>query len=246
MKKSNNIIVIIIVVLIATSGMVGSAFLLSRFFVRIQRDQDKSISVKGYSEKKLKSDFGKFSITISVSNIKLIDGYKDLEKGVKAVNEQLKSIGFKPDEVSCGVIYISKIYQKVNGKDTNNLQSYEICQQVFVSSSNVELIEQRYKEVFSLIAQGIELTITPPDYFVADLNRFKLELLAEASGNARARALAIVKKSGGVLGKIISARQGVIQITAPCSDEISDYGAYDTKSLQKIIKIVVTAEFMVN
>jgi len=55
-----------------------------------------------------------------------------------------------------------------------------------------------------------------------------------------------VKKSGGVLGKIISARQGVIQITAPCSDEISDYGAYDTKSLQKIIKIVVTAEFMVN
>jgi hypothetical protein len=244
MKK--NVFAVFMVVLIATSGMLGSAFLLSRFFIRIQKEENKSISVKGYAETQVKSDFGKFSINILVSNSKLIDGYKDLETGVNAVEEQLNVIGFKQPEISRGIISITKIYQKVAGKNTNDLEAYEISQEVFVSSANVELIERRYKEIFPLIARGIELTITPPDYFVADLNKYKVKLLAEAAANARERALAIVEKSGGILGKIISARQGVIQITAPCSDETSDYGAFDTKSPEKIIKTVVTADFMVN
>jgi len=44
----------------------------------------------------------------------------------------------------------------------------------------------------------------------------------------------------------VSATQGVFQITAPNSTEVSDYGSYDTSTIEKTVKAVVSCEFSVS
>ena len=69
--------------------------------------------------------------------------------------------------------------------------------------------------------------------------------MAKASENAKERAKLLVLGSGAKLGKVVSASQGVFQITKPLSNEISDYGVYDTSSVEKQITCVVTIQFAV-
>lgn len=70
-------------------------------------------------------------------------------------------------------------------------------------------------------------------------------MLGEASKNAKRRAEQLVANSGGKIGPLRSSKMGVFQITRPNSNEVSDYGIYDTSSLEKEITAVVNAEFYV-
>jgi hypothetical protein len=52
-------------------------------------------------------------------------------------------------------------------------------------------------------------------------------------------------RSGGKVGGLSSASQGVFQITAVNSTDTSDYGVYDTSTIEKSVKCVVTVEFKI-
>ena len=72
----------------------------------------------------------------------------------------------------------------------------------------------------------------------------KLQMLSEASDNARSRGQMLVGSSGK-LGGLRSASQGVFQITSPLSTEVSDMGISDTESIDKVVKAVVTLEYAI-
>ena len=75
--------------------------------------------------------------------------------------------------------------------------------------------------------------------FATKLADLKIEMLAEASKNARERAETITKNAGGKLGDLKTATAGVFQITAPNSseDSYSWGGAFNTSSKQKHVSI---------
>ena len=56
----------------------------------------------------------------------------------------------------------------------------------------------------------------------------------------------LAKNSGGRVGALLSAEQGVIQITERNSTDTSGDGVYDTKSIAKTAKVVVTLEYAVD
>lgn len=70
-----------------------------------------------------------------------------------------------------------------------------------------------------------------------------MRLLETAAQNARERAEKLVSGSGSKLGPVVSASQGIFQITRPLSNDTSDWGMYDTSSFEKDVKCVVTIEF---
>jgi len=53
-------------------------------------------------------------------------------------------------------------------------------------------------------------------------------------------------RTKGIVGPLISADQGVIQIVPVNSTEVSGEGIYDTRTVVKTIKAVVTLEFAVS
>ena len=56
---------------------------------------------------------------------------------------------------------------------------------------------------------------------------------------------ALAENSSGRVGSLSSASQGVFQITPVDSTEVTDYGSYDTTTIKKNVKAVVTLEFRI-
>lgn len=73
-----------------------------------------------------------------------------------------------------------------------------------------------------------------------------MELLSEAVKDAQNRAGKIAQSSGNEVGSLKSASVGVVQVLPVNSTEISDYGTYDTSSIEKEVMITVRATFRTN
>ena len=239
--NTKNLVGVIVASTLLAGGMVISAQLLSKFFLRIQHEN--KLSVKGYAEKAVKSDVGTFTAIVTCSDPDLASGYKNLKQCSGKVLATIKSYGFKDGEITVNSMIVNKIYKKVNGKETNDIQYYTLSQCVAVRSNNIELIASGHKELYSLLADGLDVSVISPDYFISDLEKYKQELIAGATKNAEERARIMAGNCGGQIKRLLAARQGIIQITAPDSGEVSDYGIFDTKSPLKIIKIVVSLDF---
>jgi hypothetical protein len=240
--NTKNLIGIIVASTLLSGGMVISAQLLSKFFLRIQHEN--KLSVKGYAEKTVKSDIGTFTAIVSCSDPDLASAYKNLKLCCAKVSSAVKSYGFKDEEMAVNGMTVNKIYKKINGKDTNDIQYYSLSQCIVVRSNNIELVTSGQKDLYSLLAEGLDVAVNPPDYFISDLEKFKQGLIAGATRNAEERARIMAGNCGGQIKRLLAARQGIIQITAPDSADVSDYGVFDTKSPLKVIKIVVSLDFM--
>ena len=70
-------------------------------------------------------------------------------------------------------------------------------------------------------------------------------VLALRKRRAQQRAEQFASGSGVTVGALRSASQGVFQITRPNSTETADYGSYDTGTVEKVVKAVVTVEYAV-
>jgi hypothetical protein len=63
--------------------------------------------------------------------------------------------------------------------------------------------------------------------------------------DAQKRAESIVRSTGKKVGSVQSASMGVVQVLQPNSTDISDYGNYDTSTVEKDVMITVKASFSV-
>ncbi|HOE91948.1 MAG TPA: SIMPL domain-containing protein, partial [Candidatus Cloacimonadota bacterium] len=91
--------------------------------------------------------------------------------------------------------------------------------------------------------KGIMLRSSNIEYYISELPQIKHNIIAEATKDAKIRAMKVADSSGGKVGKIISARVGVFQITEPLSTEVASYGIYSTSSKQKQISVTVSTEY---
>lgn len=73
----------------------------------------------------------------------------------------------------------------------------------------------------------------------------KIQLLGEATKNARMRAEGLARNSGSEIGTLKYASQGLFQITPVNPTDVSDYGIYDTTTIEKSVKAVVTIEYSI-
>ena len=88
------------------------------------------------------------------------------------------------------------------------------------------------------------ITSTAPLYYYTKLGEVKIEMLAEASKDARTRAENMVNSAGGAtIGELKSADMGVININPANSTQGSWDGNNDTSSLEKDIITIVHAKY---
>ena len=112
---------------------------------------------------------------------------------------------------------------------------YEAHQTVRIESRDIDKIEALTRDISELYDQNIMIENHNPEYYYTKLADLKLQMLAEASQDAKNRAETITKSAGAKLGDLKSANMGVFQITKPNSSE-EDYtwgGAFNTSSKEK-------------
>jgi hypothetical protein len=133
-----------------------------------------------------------------------------------------------------------------DGNDTSEITGYSLSQQIEVRSSDVAKISQIAREATELINQGILIESAAPKYYYTQIGNLKIEMLGEAAKDAKERAERIASSTGNSIGSVRSAKMGVLQITAADSTDVSDYGVYDTSTIEKDMTAVVNVSFAVD
>lgn len=239
-----NIIKLSVVAVILALGMILSSVLLSRLFIKIKHE--KSIVVKGYAERNVVSDIGTLYCSYTTRQPALKEAFEELQENKNRVLRFLAESGFKGEEIGLYNVNTSKIFKRdTEGHLTNEIEYFQASQAIMVTSRNVGLVKDMSKRISELIKEGIDIYVQAPAYYVSDLREVKMDLIAEATADGCQRALAMAKNSGGRVGALCSARQGIFQITVPNTTETSDYGIYDTSTIEKTVKAVVTLEYAI-
>ena len=96
-----------------------------------------------------------------------------------------------------------------------------------------------------LLADGANLSPEQPQYYISTLPQLRVSLLGAAIKDAKARASAIAQSGGSSVGALETASSGVVQVLAPNSTNVEDYGQYDTSSIDKQVTVTVRANFYV-
>lgn len=228
-----------------TVGLIVAAGVVSNAVLQVKRE-NQALEVKGFAERSIESDFASWEGSFTTRAPQLTDAYVSLEASRAAVVGFLKSQAVSPSTYELMPISMNALYaQTPEGVPTNQIEGYALTQSVNVSSPDIDLLGRLSQEAAALVKAGVEFSSYHPQYFYTRLGELKLEMLAEATADARQRAEILASESGGEIGPLLSARQGVFQITAAHSTEVSDYGHNDTSSREKSIKAVVTVRFAV-
>ncbi len=229
-------------------ALVACTILATKTYLTIKESQN-YIQVKGYAEKAIVSESGIWSGTINAANASAVNAYKAIDDQKQTVIELLKKEGYAENTISWKTIHRQAIYKKSPDGQymTNDIERYELSQDVEVVSADVQKLSDLPAKINDLNLKGHDVSAgSVRFYYPSDkLDALKVSLLAEASKSAKERADQFAINSGNKIGRLLNARQGVFQVTAPNSSDISDYGTYDTSSINKVVKIVVTMTYSV-
>lgn len=107
-------------------------------------------------------------------------------------------------------------------------------------------VEGISREVTELINLGVELNSYAPEYYYTKMAELKLEMIAEATKDAKARAEKIAENAGAKLGKLKKSDMGVFQIIAQnSSEDFSWGGSFNTSSKKKEANITMKLVYQI-
>lgn len=242
-EKNNNLFNMALVLAI---GMVVASAIFGWSYTKSKKG-DESITVTGSAKKRIKSDLIVWSASITAQSGQISDAYKQLADNIPKVKKYLIDKGIPENQIT--ISSISSVQERERdseGGQTGKVTGYSLKQSVEVKSNDVEKVSQIAREATELINQGIFIESSAPQFIYTKLGDLKIEMLAEAAKDAKARAEQIANSTGNSIGTVRSARMGVMQITAADSNEVSDYGLNDTSALEKDITAVVNVSFAIN
>jgi hypothetical protein len=227
-------------------GLVLSSLIFGWFYSNKQKG-DEAITVTGSAKRRITSDLVVWSAGVSAQSAALTDAYKQLSESTPRIKEYLLSKGIPENQMTVSSITTTQQHGRdSDGNETSQITGYTLSQQIEVRSNDVAKIGQIAREATELINQGILIESQAPKYYYTQIGDLKIEMLGEAAKDAKERAERIAQSTGNSIGAVRSAKMGVLQITAADSTEVSDYGVYDTSTIEKDMTAVVNVSFAVD
>ncbi len=225
-------------------GMIASAALASRAYQAKfdhAKRTDQTLVVTGSARKRIRSDLAIWNIRVSGSGADLKAAFQVLKDGYDAIAKFLEKSGFAANEIATSAIDTEITYARDRkGNPTNEISAYTLRRSFTITTGRVDAVARPAAEVTELIQNGISVVSAAPEYHYTKLGELKIEMIGEASKDARARPEQIVANAGCVISEVRTARVGVLQITQPESTDVSDSGINDTSTINKDVRSVVS------
>ncbi len=227
--------------LFLAAGLVFSAMLGTTAWVKIKNSQ--FITVKGSARKNIDSDLAVWRGSFVVEAETLLAAQHKIQANRLVVEKFLGEAGvtnysFAP----IGIEEVRAMQKSKDGWTQQRTTGFRLSQMVRVESTNVAQLE--HLDSTPLVESGLQFTTEPPQFIYTSVGEMKIEMLAEATKNARARAEQIATNGGSGIAQLHDADMGVFQITPMNSNDTSSEGMSDNTSRRKTITAVVTATFL--
>lgn len=194
-------------------GLLGAAYLLSKSIVDIKM-MERTVEVKGLSEREVPADIAIWPISFSMADNDLVNLYQTIEEKNGKVVEFLKAQGFKDNEITISTpAVVDKLAREYDSSYVSKFR-YTASSTITVYSSQVDLARESMIRVVDLGREGIAIAgdSYSTQFIYSKLNDIKPEMIEEATKNARQAADKFAKDSDSTLGKIKRANQGTFSI----------------------------------
>ncbi len=212
-SKQNSLVLGIFIFL----GLASLGYLLGSSAIKF-KEYERTVTVKGLSEKEFDADIVIWPIQFTAAGNNLEDLYEAIDQNTSKISEFLASKGIDKKEISFAAPSITdKSAQQYGGQEKAEFR-YTAIQTVTVYSSDIASVRSVMGELSELGKQGIVFTggnyQSQTEYLFTRLNEVKPEMIEEATRKAREVAEKFASDSKSSLGKIRKATQGQFSITA--------------------------------
>ncbi len=224
-----------------------STYIATQSWERVKvRPVERSIKVTGSAKKRIVSDLIEWNATVTAEARDKLAAYRKLHADVDATVAYLKAQGVPEGQIFPDSATVTDVYTTVyEGKGEDRISKellvgYVAKQAVTVRSIDVQRVERVSRQVTELLEKDVSVISGTPAYFYTKLGELKIEMLSEASKDARTRAENMLRSAGGAsVSRLMDADMGVINVNSANSTGTSWEGNNDTSSLEKDIIAIV-------
>lgn len=197
-------------------GLASLGYLLGNAAIKF-KEYERSVTVKGLSEREYDADIVIWPIQFTEAGNDLAHLYSSMEGSTSKIREFLQQSGIKPDEITLSSPAITdKSAQQYSNTQKAEFR-YTAVQAVTVYSKNIKSVRSVMGSLSELGKKGIVFTgknyQSQTEYIFTRLNEIKPEMIEEATRKAREVAEKFALDSQSTLGKIKKASQGQFSIS---------------------------------
>lgn len=225
------------------AGLVFTAVVLASAWTRIAESQ--VINVTGSARKNVRSDLVVWRASFSVEAPTLIEAQAKLRADHAKVAAFFAARGI--DNFSASPVEIQQLTRRQRNADddtvTNVRSGYRLTESLEAHSEDVALLPRLAGESSELLQQDVAFMSGGFEFIYTKAGEAKVEMMAEATRDARARAEQIAAQGGRGIKELRNARMGVVQINPQYSSSTSWDGNNDTSAVDKTIIATVSATF---
>jgi len=194
-------------------GFLGLGYLLSSSIVDIKK-MERTVEVKGLSEREVPADIAIWPITFSMADNDLSNLYQTIQDKNAKVVAFLKAQGFTDSEITISApSVVDKLAREYDSSYGAKFR-YTASSTITLYSNQVDKARESMIKVVDLGREGIAIAgdSYSTQFIYSKLNDIKPAMIEEATKNAREAADKFAKDSDSSLGKIKRANQGTFSI----------------------------------
>jgi hypothetical protein len=225
------------------AGLVLTALVLANAWTRIAESQ--VIHVTGSARKNVRSDLVIWRAGYSVEAPTLLEAQQRLQTDHDKIATFFSRRGITGFTAS--PIEIAELTAKRRQEDEDTTLivrvGYRLSRSIEVHSPDVDLLPRLAGESGELLQQDVAFISGSFEFIYTKAGEAKVEMMADATQDARSRAEQIALQGGRALKELRNARMGVVQINPLYSSSTSWEGNNDTSSVEKTIIATVTTTF---
>ena len=231
--------VVLGVALLAGLGILG-------YFIASNRTTN-VITVTGSAKTRVTADLAKWSANFSkranLGNVK--ETLETATANSEKIRQFIIARGIDASAITLLPIQMDPVYDmgKNGYGSAQEVVGYNVRQEVRVESRDIAKVDDLATNAKKLLDLGVVPEYQRTEYLYTKLSELRPQLFADATKDALARAEAIAGGTGVKVGALRTAKTGVVQVLAPNSMDIADYGAYDLSTKEKDASATVTVSF---
>lgn len=221
-------------------GLIVSAALLSNAIDKSNR-YDNEITVKGVSERKISADRSVITISLMSKSTNVEKGQKSIEDKLVEVEKVIEELQLEQNEYK-----INNLQTKANFiGETNKVSSYDFLQSITIFLKDINKTDEVYFKLSKLEEEFNNVTVSKPEYTITSIEKYKNEMLVEATKNSETKAIEMLKISKNNPSDLKQITQGQFEILDN-KDEIIDVNQEIINQRTKKLRVVVTATYNIS
>ena len=202
----------IIIPTILSFGLIISSALISNAMNKANKDENR-ITVKGVAERRIKADKALINIVISEKSENIDELKSSVSEKEKLVTDLIKNLKINENDYNVGNLRIQPNYientsntkQQIAVNSTavvpnTKISDYDGVETISIVTKNIDKAEEFFEKLSELKLQSDNIQINEPEYFITNIERYKKDMVVDASRNAEVRAIEMLKVNNNEIG----------------------------------------------